>query len=67
MQSTGLRRLVTLTLAEALAGMEVGESAIAPEGYSYGYVRKVCSELKRDGYLFSTSKKPSGLIVTRNR
>ena len=35
-----LKQLVTLTLADALRGMEVGESCLVPEGYERGTVVK---------------------------
>lgn len=60
-----LKRLVTATLADALRGMEVGESCLAPEGYERGTVVRTCSTLRREGYRFSTTTKPGVQVITR--
>ena len=44
-----LKQLVTLTLADALRGMEVGESCLAPEGYERGTVVDADVDSARSG------------------
>ncbi|MBD5327958.1 MAG: hypothetical protein HDR99_05805 [Bacteroides sp.] len=60
-----LKKLITQSLPEALMGMNVGETCIAPDDTAPTYVKKTCSELKDKGYLFVTSTKVGVQTVTR--
>lgn len=59
------KKLVTASLADALKGMKVGETCIAPDGSAPATVTKACSDLKREGYAFTTSRKTGSQTVTR--
>ena len=41
-----VKRLQTASLSDALKQMTVGETRLAPEGYSHRTVIKTCCELK---------------------
>lgn len=60
-----LKILKTATLSDALSGMKVGETAIAPAGYKPETVRKTCTEMKDRGYLFQTSTRAGVQTITR--
>jgi hypothetical protein len=45
--------------------MSVGETRLAPEGYSNKTVIKTCCELKEKGYVFSTTTKTGEQVITR--
>lgn len=60
-----LKKLKTASLSDALKEMAIGESCIAPDGYSPKTVIKTCSELKGEGYLFNTSRRVGKQIITR--
>lgn len=60
-----IKTLKTASLSDALVGMSIGETAIAPAGYRIETVRKTCSELKEKGYLFTTATRAGMQIVTR--
>ena len=60
-----LKTLKTASLSDALAAMNVGETAIAPDGYKPRTVRKTCSELKEKGFLFTTTMRAGIQTVTR--
>lgn len=60
-----LKKLITQSLSDALKNMHIGETRIAPDDCTPGYVRRVCSELKASGYLFQTSTRTEVQTVTR--
>lgn len=60
-----LKKLITQTLHEALASMEIGEMRIAPDTTTPGSVKRACTEMKAKGYLFTTTTKPGKMIITR--
>lgn len=60
-----IKTLKTATLSDALTGMKIGETAIAPTGYKPKTVIKTCSELKEKGYLFATNNRAGVQTVTR--
>lgn len=62
-----LRKLTTASLTDALKSMKIGETCIAPDGYSVGTVRKTCAELKAHNYLFVTSQRSGDQTITRFR
>lgn len=45
--------------------MNVGETCVSPDNCSPAYVKKACSILKKDGYLFSTSTRSGTMAITR--
>ena len=61
----GIKKLRTASLADALAEMQVGESCLAPDGYTPKTVIKTCVEMKDRGYLFQTSQRSGTQTVTR--
>lgn len=63
----GIKKIKTLTLYEALRQMEVGETCAAPEGTGKSYVKRACSGLKSEGYLFATSQRTGEITITRLR
>lgn len=67
MQETIIKRLETLTLADALKRMDVGEVRMAPEGYSPVTVIRICCELKREGFKFRTSRRMGEQLILRVR
>lgn len=60
-----LKKLITASLVDALKGMSIGETCVAPDGYSPLSVRKTCAELKSEGYLFQTSMRIGPQTITR--
>lgn len=60
-----IKKLKTATLSEALAEMKVGESRLAPDGYSPKTIIKTCVEMKEKGFLFQTSRRAGVQIITR--
>ncbi len=60
-----LKKLKTQSLPDALKAMSVGETCIAPDECTPKTVIKTCSELKDDGYLFTTTTKSGVQTVTR--
>lgn len=60
-----LKKLKTASLSDALKELAIGETRIAPDGYSPKTVIKTCSELKNEGYLFSTSRNAGIQVITR--
>ncbi|MBD5195183.1 MAG: hypothetical protein HDS84_01150 [Bacteroidales bacterium] len=60
-----IKTLKTATLSEALTGMKIGETAIAPVGYKPKTVIKTCSELREKGFLFNTSMRGGKQTITR--
>lgn len=54
-----------ITLKQSLTSMNVGESCLAPHGYKPNYVRKFMRDLKKDGYLFTSTTKTGKFIITR--
>lgn len=45
--------------------MLVGETRLAPVGYSNKTVIKTCCELKEKGFVFSTTTKTGEQVITR--
>lgn len=64
-QEMELKKLKTQSLCDALREMKVGETCIAPDGCSVAHVKRTCSELKAEGYLFATSQRAGVQTVTR--
>lgn len=60
-----LRKLIVQSLSEAMLAMDIGETAIAPDGVTPKYVRSTASYLKRQGYLFQTSRASGTQTITR--
>jgi len=60
-----IKKLKTASLADALKGMTVGETCVAPDGYQPKTVTKTCVELKEQGYLFQTSTRAGVQTITR--
>lgn len=60
-----IKILKTASLTEALLGMRIGETALAPQGYKPQTVRKTCAQLKRKGFIFTTSTLAGDQTVTR--
>jgi hypothetical protein len=67
MNNTELRKLIAKSLPNALKEMRVGETCIAPDGYTQKSVTKTCVELKAKGYIFNTSTRTGVQTVTRLR
>lgn len=59
------KKLKTLSLPDALKEMEIGETRISPDECSRAYVKRACTELKDEGFLFVTSTKTGVQTVTR--
>lgn len=59
------RKLIATTLPEALKTVGVGETVLGPDGYCRRSVTKTCSQLKANGYLFTTRVKGEELFITR--
>ena len=59
------RKLIAQSLQEALMGMKVGETCIAPDGYAPQTIIKTCCELRESDMLFSTSTKTGIQTITR--
>ncbi len=55
-----IRKLKTTSLEDALKGMRLGEVCYAPDGYSVDSVKGVCCNLKKQGYLFTTTTAAAG-------
>lgn len=60
-------RLVAQSLAQAMRGMEVGQTCEAPEGCCRGSVKGRASELRAEGYEFATFTRGGRQWVTRLR
>lgn len=60
-----LKKLKTSSLADALKEMKVGETCISPDDCTPAYVKSACTELKAQGYLFTTSTRIGVQTVTR--
>lgn len=60
-----MRKLQCTTLTQALKGMKVNETCIAPDGYNPFTVLKACSELNRQGYIYRTSTSTGVQTITR--
>lgn len=61
----GAEKKKTTSLLEALKRMQVYQTMSLPEEYSRGSACTVCSMLREEGYLFTTSTKTGILTVTR--
>ena len=62
-----LKKIKTLSLPDALMAMQIGETCIAPDECTRGYVKRMCSGLKDKGYIFVTSTRAGELTITRLR
>lgn len=60
-----LKKLKTASLSDALKELSIGETRIAPDGYAPKTVIKACSELKSEGYIFTTCQREGIQVVTR--
>lgn len=60
-----LKKLKTSSLADALKGMEIGETCLSPDECTPKTVIKTCAELKSQGYIFQTSTRTGVQTVTR--
>ncbi len=60
-----LKQLKTASLPDALMQMSVGETCLAPVGYSKQTVIKTCCALKDKGYVFATTQKTGEQVITR--
>lgn len=60
-----IKKLLTLSLTDALRAMQVGQTAIAPDDASEAYVRKTAAALRTQGYLFQTSTRTGVQTITR--
>lgn len=60
-----LKKLKTQSLPDALKLMSIGETCIAPDECAPAYVKRACSELKIQGYLFQTSTRTGVQTITR--
>lgn len=64
-QQMELKKLKTQSLNDALREMNIGETCIAPDEVSVAHVKRTCSELKSEGYLFATSQRTGVQTITR--
>lgn len=60
-----IKKIQTSTLIDALKRMNIGETAEIPNEYSKAYVKRICSTLKSEGYVYSTTTKLGPMVVTR--
>ena len=60
-----MRKLQCKPLKDALVEMAVGETCIAPDGYSTRAIVVACCRLKEEGMLFQTSSRTGEFIITR--
>lgn len=60
-----MKKIKTLSLFDALKEMTVGETCLAPDECTYAYVKRACTELKKHGFIFTTSKRTGVLTITR--
>lgn len=54
-----------MSLLDALKAMSVGETCQAPDECTYGTVKKTCSDLRSQGYIYLTSCKAGVQTITR--
>lgn len=60
-----LKKLNAFTLVEALKNMSVGETCLAPDGYTIPRVKRSCVYLNAKGYTFQTSSRTGQFTITR--
>lgn len=60
-----MRKLQCKPLKDALVEMSVGETCVAPDGYSQRSIVVACSRLRDDGMLFVTSSRTGEFTITR--
>lgn len=60
-----MRKLHTASLSDALRNMDVGETCIAPDGHTDGYIRRACAGMASEGYIFQTSTRTGEMTITR--
>ena len=60
-----MRKLQCKPLKDALLEMSVGETCIAPDGYSQKAILVACSRLKVEGMVFQTSTRTGQFTITR--
>lgn len=60
-----LRKLKTQSLPDALREISVGETCIAPDECTPVYVKRTCYDLKKEGFLFTTSQATGVQTITR--
>lgn len=60
-----MRKLQCKPLKDALVEMSIGETCIAPDGYSPRAIMVACCRLKEDGMLFQTSSRTGEFTITR--
>lgn len=60
-----IKKLKVGSLYDALREMKVGEIRLKPDGRSMYTVKKTCSELKSEGYLFATTTKSGMQTIIR--
>lgn len=60
-----LKKLQTATLSDALREMRVGETCIAPDGYSAKTIKSSCARLKADGFIYQTTQRTGQQLITR--
>lgn len=60
-----IKKLKTQSLFDLLKLMKVGETCISPDECTPDYVKRACSSLKNDGYVFSTSMRTGVQTITR--
>lgn len=59
------KKLKTMSLYDALEGMAIGETCVAPDEVSPAYVKRACTDLKEKGYLFTTTTRTGVQTITR--
>lgn len=60
-----MRKLQCKPLKDALIEMAVGETCIAPDGYSHRAIAVACCRLKEEGMMFQTSTRTGQFTITR--
>lgn len=60
-----MRKLQCKALKDALVEMSIGETCIAPDGYSPRAIVVACSRLKEEGMMFQTSTRTGEFTITR--
>lgn len=53
------------TLTSALRAMEVGQTQFAPKGRSRSTIKRTCTLLAKEGYVFTTSTRLGEQTITR--
>lgn len=60
-----MRKLVCISLKDALKDMAVGETCIAPDGLSLKAIQMTINRLKEEGMLFQTSTRTGVITITK--